>query len=282
MTRESIIGSLRVHELDAPDYHGHHALSFSQLHRCGLWTEDELQWTPHLFASKIECTDAMDKGVLTHASHYEPRKYQEMYAIRPVTDSGRLVADNTKQYAAWAAENEGKTHVSPKEHADIEGMIGAMSGSAYLSRYRANRELISTETAYCCVDPATGLEIRIKPDELRFGSGGYLINGDMKTTRAKNPAEFQHECQPYKLAYYRRYAFYRRALSIITGLPAESIRSLMLCVTNTPPHIFYPVELDPAKLDFAETQNDDAMKALAECIESGIFMPSWMKEAVIL
>ena len=273
---------LQSHELHDADYHGHHAVSFSQLQRCGLWTEDGLQWTPHLYPIPQETTDAMDRGTLTHASHYEPGKYAEMYAIRPVTKSGKLVANNTAEFGAWALENEGKIHISPSEHEKITSMIGVISGSSMLQRYRDKYELISTETAYSCVEPSTCLELRIKPDELRLTASGRLICGDLKTTKCKNPHEFQRECEVYKFAYYRRYAFYRRVLSIITGEAMEDIRVAMICVTNTEPHICYLAELREDKLNEGDMQNRDAMRELARCIETGVFMPNWMKDAVII
>jgi hypothetical protein len=275
-----ISAKLKAAEMPAAGYHQHHALAFSQLQRCGVWTIDEESWTPHEYARPIEETDAMRLGTLTHAAYYEPETITGMYAMRP-EKNGKAVKCDSKEYAEWALANEGKMHVKRDEIMHIHAMISAVNASPVVQLYdRRNACILSTETSYLTEDPCTGLAIRIKPDRLRMGPDGSLICEDLKTTRAAKPQEFRREADIH--IYHRRFAFYRNALALITGLPHERIRCVFVCVQNDEPHAAWVAEADPDKLDAAQSVNDDCMVALANCIETGVFSARWTREPVMI
>jgi hypothetical protein len=276
----SIIASLQTAELVTDDYHGHYALAFSQLQNCGTWTEDEESWTPHDYLTPIEHSDAMDVGTLVHASYYEPDCFPGMYAIRP-EKNGRTVASNTTEFVAWAIENQGKIQITKKQHGEVLRIRNAALASSVAQSYaRRNSTIVSTETPYLATDPLTGLAIRIKPDRLRLAPDGTLICEDLKTTRAPTPKEFRRECDIHK--YHRRFAFYRHAMSVITGIDPSQIRCVFIAVQNDEPYAAFVAEADPLKLDAAQKANDDCMIALAQCIKNGNFQPRWMKEPIFV
>jgi hypothetical protein len=277
---QNIVDALRAAELTTDDYHRHEALAFSQLQRCGIWTEDEESWTPHEYTTPIEESDAMRMGTVTHAAYYERDKVAGMYAVRP-EKNGRAVASNTAEYAAFALANEGRMHVTRADIMRIHAMISAVNASPVVQAYdRRNACILSTETPYITSDPCTGMTIRIKPDRLRMGPDGSLICEDLKTTRAANPREFRREADIH--GYHRRFAFYRNALALIAGLPHERIRCVFVCVQSDSPHATFVAEADPDKLDAAQLVNDDCMVTLARHIETGNFSPRWMREPVMI
>lgn len=275
-----LAAALKAAELSTDDYHHHPAIAFSQLQRCGEWTEDERQWTPHEYATPVEETEAMRLGTLTHAAWYEPEKIAEMYAIRP-EKIGKAVACNTDEFAKWALANEGKMHIRKGDLLDVHVMIEALRASPAVQSYtRKHHRLISIETPYIVTDPATGLQMRIKPDCLRLTPGGALICEDLKTTRAHKPGDFFFEARNHH--YFRRMAFYRRALSLITGEAPESIRCVMVVVQKEAPMVPFVCEVSHYDLAQGDRENHHAMVALAKCIDSGIFLPCWAKEAFVL
>lgn len=272
--------NLHRHAIPSDGYHSHEALAFSQLARCGTWTPDEEQWTPHLYREPIGSSAAMDRGTLVHAARYEPERFHSLYAVRPMKN-GRNVPSDSKEFGEWSLANAGRIVVSQSDLEEILAIADALTLSPVVSAYvRRNAAVLSTERAYLTRDPATGLALRIKPDCLRMAPDGSIICEDLKTTRATTPKEFRREAEIH--AYYRRFALYRHALSLITDLPFERIRCVFIAVGNDHPHPCWVAEADPEKLDAAQTVNDDCMTALSACIETGVFAPKWAREAIVL
>lgn len=281
----SIITALKNHELQCTtaEYHAHEALSCSQFLSAGLYTDTEEFWTPHLFAEQRKLkSKALDEGTLTHAAYYEPKSFHELYAIRPLDANGRLIACNTRAYAQWEAANAGKIHFSPKDMPDVLGMaeaVRAADESGCLKDYRSATRRISCEANYLVRCPLTGLDLRIKPDELRIHqANGTLYCDDLKTSKDVSPREFRWSCT--KFGYYRRAAWYRSVLRLITG---EDCIFRMIVVQSSAPYLVALYQVSEEKLDECERQNDASLTALAHCIDkTGDFRPAWLKGAYYL
>lgn len=280
----SIITALKNHELQCTtaEYHAHEALSCSQFLSAGLYTDTEEFWTPHLFGQKIQSTEAMDIGTLVHAAMYEPEKFHELFAVRPLTAKGALVANNTHEFAAWAAAHQGKIHISPKDLPDINGMADALhraEEAGCLKGYRRVTRRIACEQSYIARHPETGLWLRIKPDDLRVHvRNGQLCCDDLKTSDDVSPGKFRRSCD--KFGYWRRAAWYRSVLRLITG---EDCIFRMIVVQSSAPYLVALYQVSEEKLDECERQNDASLTALAHCIDkTGDFRPAWLKGAYYL
>jgi PDDEXK-like domain of unknown function (DUF3799) len=282
----SIVEKLAAAFRDMPshEYHAHPALSCSQLLACGLYDEEETRWTPQRYVAAgaddgdgdEDRSAALDLGTVVHAGYYEPLTLSSIYAVRPMKGD-RIAPTNSREYAEWALSHPGKIHLHPKDDDRAMTMLATLNGATQLDEYRS-LNIVSREKCYFVTCPHTGLELRIKPDCLRINRTGILINEDLKTTRkGVDPVQMRHTC--YDLNYFRRFAWYRYVLELITG---QRCISTLLAVQSTNPHEAAQYILNDADLDAAEAQNFAAQAALAKCIETGNFQPKWKREITVL
>lgn len=261
-------------EVTGAAYHAHEAMSCSQFLSAGLYTEDEAQWIPQDLVSPGESPsgDALDFGTVVHAAVYEQATLPAIVAVRPMKN-GRALASNTAEFGAWALAHEGKIHMHPDDYATT--MSCALAVHCRLRETfapYAALEVLSTEQAYVVDEPITGMRIRIKPDRLRMDANGVVICEDLKTTSKRcSPAQFERTCRDFN--YWRRAAFYRYALRLITGADATCT---MLVVEKSPPHGVALYEMR-SRMDEAEAQNDQTLRAIRRCIDAGDWQPAWTK-----
>jgi hypothetical protein len=285
---ESIIEALAAarREMPSREYHAHPALSCSQLLSCGLYDEEETRWTPQRYvahgADDGDDDDdddrgaALDLGTVVHAGYYEPATLSNIYAVRPMKGD-RVAPTNSREHAEWSLAHPGKIHLHPKAEGQALAMLTALQDCEPLVSYRS-LHIVSREACYFATCPHTGLELRIKPDCLRINRAGVLINEDLKTTRKTvDPTQMRRTC--YDMGYFRRFAWYRYVLELITG---ERCMSTILAVQSTNPYDVAQYILSDADLDAAEAQNFAALTALAKCIETGNFQPKWKREITVL
>lgn len=270
-------------EMSTPAYHAHPALSCSQLLSCGLYDEEETRWAPHRYAAPKADDDAdddrsaaLDLGTIVHAGYYEPATLSDIYAVRPMKGD-RVAPTNSREYAEWSLAHPGKIHLHPDADVQAQAMLASLTDCEALTDYRS-LSIVSREANYFATCPHTGIELRIKPDCLRINRSGLLINEDLKTTRkGVDPVQFRRTC--YDLGYFRRFAWYRYVIEIITG---ERCLSTALAVQSTGSYEVAQYMISEEDLDAAEAQNFAALTALARCIETGDFQPKWKREITIL
>ena len=275
----SIREALEAHRLrvTTPQYHAHPALSCSRFLSAGLYTEDESLWTPldYAFPGNPPSGDALDFGTVVHALVYEPDTLSDIMAVRP-TRGGKLVAINTQEYGEWSLIHAGKIHLHPDAWENARSCAKSVDeemefGGPHCAY--AGLEILSTEACYVVDEPITGLQIRIKPDRLRIDKSGVIICEDLKTTsKSCAPQQFGWACRDFN--YWRRAAFYRYALRLITGTDAVCT---MLVVEKSAPHRVALYEMR-TKMDEAEAQNEASLRALRRCSDAFDFTPTWAKE----
>lgn len=272
--------SLIDHQMNctAAEYHAHPALSAGQLLSWGLWSEDEGAWTPRREYPPIG-GDALDFGTLVHAGYYEPDTLPGRYACRPLTEKGRLVACDTKQYLEWASQNEGKIHIHPKDEPRVHNCVKAIHDAPAMQIYKGI-EVLSTETPYMVQCPVTDFWLRIKPDRLRLRKNLQLINEDAKTAEKSAPIDFFWHAK--RLGYFRRGAFYCYALSLITGIPVEDIRYIMIAVESEEPHRVGVYDASIGSLAEAHLQNMVCLREMRRCIDAQDYTPAWEKAPQVI
>lgn len=120
----------------------------SPLHFYNAWTET------------VETTDAMERGTFMHSLILEQDIAK--YVARPLKD-GRLIATNTKDYAAFLEANLGKTPIHPDLYNDALAILTAACANKTFMKFYINSEV---EQSVYGVHKETGLPIKARPDML--------------------------------------------------------------------------------------------------------------------
>lgn len=123
----------------------------------------ELEESPAHFFEKwqngVEPTPAMDNGNFLHSLLLE--QAIEKFVARPVKEDGSLVRSNSKEYAAFLADNEGKTPIAP----DLYNQAFEVLNAACLNKnYVKSYDECVAEVSFYSVDQETGLPLKARTD----------------------------------------------------------------------------------------------------------------------
>lgn len=240
MTDELPTGLLNI---EADDYHADRsAVSKSWL--------DQIDRSPaHLRAyldGETHETPAMVFGRLVHTAVLEPDLLSGLY-VTPPTDINRRTKVGKEEYAAWEAENESKTIVTPDQLQQAELMRDSVR------RNRAARVLLTAgdpEQTVVWRNSDTGELCKARADWLREN-----VIVDVKTTQDARPAAFARSIANYR--YDVQQSHY--------GEGFDLSRMVFIAIEKTPPYACAVYAGD----DIMRQRGHDArlrnLEAYAEC-----------------
>ncbi len=262
----------------------HHAdrtcVSFSMMKHLGKVDETGEFINPKVFKHHWDnhdpkSTKALEFGKLAHIAVYEPDRLIAEVVARPVKDDGKLHGTNTNIFKEFAAMHDGKTLVAPVDLAVVTGILAACRASPALQKLHTLTALYR-EQSIVWKDEETGLNFKIRPDQLLEGRDGWIIE-DLKTTVDATPYQFRRSC--FKYEYYRRAAFYADGVEALTGMPA---RTVLIAVTKERPFQVGVYEPAEAQLEDARRQNLEVKLELAKRFDADDWSAPWETEPMIL
>lgn len=193
----------------------------------------------------------MEFGTAVHMAVLEPELFLETYAEAPA------ISKTTKAgKEAWAAaETSGKLLLKPDELALINGIhTSVMEHPIAKKALRSNGQ---AEQSFITKDPATGIDIKCRPDYLT--DSGWVI--DLKTTLDASAASFAKSAANFR--YHVQAAFYLHTLGLCLGDAPRGF--LFIAVEKSAP---FAVQVFRASADMLQTGLEVALadlNSLAEC-----------------
>lgn len=181
-------------------------------------------------------------------------------------------AGETRRGAGWdeakaKAKAVGGVALPKKAYSNAQGAgISARSHPAmaeWLSRSEA-----WDETSIFTTHPATGLEIKCKPD-VYFPQTGMLV--DLKTTISASPDDFTRSC--FKLGYHYQAAFYRMVCRQ-AGLMVTDYFNF-IAVEKAPPFVAQHFVMEGDILSAAEQRVEQILLEIAQSRQTGEFNTGW-------
>ena len=237
--------------LDNTEYHAHPAISKShldQINRSPLH-----YWSRYIDPNRVpvQPTVAMELGTAVHMAVLEPELFLETYTTAPgiskTTKAGK---------EAWAeAEAGGKKLLKPEELDQIDRMHQSL-----LTHPGARKALKSTgkaEQSIFAVDPATGLEMKCRPDYLT--DSGWVI--DLKTTTDASVDSFSKSTANFR--YHVQAAWYLHVVQAATGERPKGF--VFLVVEKTAPFAVQVFKAGPELLEIGHAQALADLQRIAEC-----------------
>lgn len=212
----------------------------------------------------VEPIDAMDKGSFIHSLLLE--QDIEKYAARPVKD-GRLVALNTKEYAAWLAQNQGKTPIHPDLYNEALSILtAACANKTFLRAFEASDK----EVSFYAKHKATGLPIKARPDMICKHHDFIL---DVKSTSDI----MKFERQLFSLAYDVRLIHYVETIQSVTGVRVPEI--YFFAIESKAPYASKMFKLSQSATEAATAQWTQWMNEISACHSDDIW-PGFSEEII--
>lgn len=163
----------------------------------------------------IDSTSAMDNGEFLHSLVLE--QDVNKFVPRPLKD-GRLVATNTKDYAAFLDANPGKTPIHPDLfNMATECLTAFCDSKAAMNLLKDAR----VENSIYTTDPDTNLSIRARPD---IWGSGILV--DLKTTGKR--LDWSFEKTIFSSGYDVQLAHYAETILAATGEEIKEFRIIAM------------------------------------------------------
>ena len=240
----------RVEDLTIDEYHEQEAIS-SSMQNC-YRAEGPVVYEATYLTREIEHEDR-EHFRLGSAVH-------RMIAGEPV---GTLIPrevlsrSGSKAGAAWkdfAAAHSGELLLKDAELAAAERIVEAVLANAMARRLIEASDL--AEKSIFWRDAETGLERRVRPDDL---AAGVII--DVKTTRLRNPDPWRFGRAAYDLGYHRQAATYQEGVEAYLG---ERLSTTYVIVSKLPPHCVYVAGWEPDDLDLGRRQVRRVLGQLAD------------------
>jgi exodeoxyribonuclease VIII len=201
-------------------------------------------------------------GSAFHSILLEPDVFCNEFAILPEID--RRSNAGKADYAAFVAENQGKTLISVETYEIIHSMREAVVD------HGGARTLLSSdgeaENSVYWNDPETKLTCRCRPDLWR--SDNIIV--DVKTTEDASPEGFARSVAKYR--YHVQAAFYTWGIEQVIGTRPEGF--VFLAVEKKPPYAVGLYMLDPVSLEVGAREFREDINLLAKCNTTGDF-PSY-------
>jgi len=256
-------------KLTNAEYHAHPAVGHSAL--------DEFRASRKRYKARYidktlvtEPTEAMTLGSLFHTMTVEPHRTDELYAVAPVCD--RRTKDGKAAWAEFCSNSIGKTVVAADTFKQASDMVAALFAND------TARELIESagpvEESQFWVCPETGLQCKSRPDK-QVSDIAFLV--DLKSCVDATPAGFAKSAASY--GYDRQAAWYSWGHELLHGVRPNFV---FIAVEKNAPFEVGIYELSSADTDRAREQNRSALRALANCIETGQWEPQHARKIVEL
>lgn len=199
-----------------------------------------------------------------HAAALELETFSQVYAQYEGGGSRR-----TNEYKAFCAANPGKTVLSPSEWGKIRDINASMrlhpvAGPLLFAPGRCEESLTWSH-------PGTGLLCKARLDK-RLVPGLYdeHVIVDIKTYGTSNPRIIGNRVAA--LGAHLQAAHYVEGVSIVHGIPRESIRYLLIVAESASPFDVAVVELaHDGGLALGVSERERLMAQIAECTASGVW-----------
>lgn len=208
------------------------------------------------WTTPTEPTDAMDKGSFMHSLLLE--QDIDRYACRPTKD-GRLVASNTKDYAAWLAQHPGKTPIHPDFYNEALAILtAACTNKTFLKAFEA----CDKEVSFYAKHEQTGLHLKARPDMIARDFSFIL---DLKSTADI----MKFERQLFSLAYDVRLVHYVQTCQAVSGLEIPEI--YFFAIESAAPYASKMFKLSRNAVERATSQWTQYMNEVSACVADGKF-----------
>ena len=198
-------------------------------------------------------TPSMIFGTAVHAAVLEPDLFTERYVKAP--DINRRTKAGKEEYAAFQAENKGKTILPADDYATVEAMRLAVLSSP------PARKLLSggkAEQSYFWEDGQTGTLLKCRPDYLR--PDGIII--DLKTTPDGSPQAFSKSCANFN--YHMQAAVYTEG---VNALGEQADHFVFIVIEKKLPFAVACYTLDSEAVDQGRILAREAINRYSECRE---------------
>jgi exodeoxyribonuclease VIII len=240
-------------DLTNKEYHAHPAISSSDVK--AVHTKSLAHWKGKVRKE----TSAFALGSAVHALVLEPEK--NLVVRGPEDRRG-----NKWKEASFAADIEGQI-LLPEGEFDLAARIAdAAKAHPVVEQYLGDPTFVA-EASFFGIDPATGVEIKCRPD-------GYLpdygIVFDLKTTTDASPDGFPREVRKY--AYDVQAAFYLRALRA-AGYKADSF--MFIAVEKEAPFSVGVHALTDRYLEHADMIVTQTLQKISNAIAVSDFTTGW-------
>ena len=240
-------------DLSNKEYHAHPAISSSDVK--AVHTKSLAHWK---YKVRKE-SSAFALGSAVHALVLEPHK--NLVVRGPEDRRG-----NKWKEASLAADLDGQI-LLPEAEFDLAARIAdAVKAHPVAAMYLADPTFVA-EASFFGTDPATGAEIKCRPD-------GYLPDAgllfDVKTTTDASPDGFPRELRKY--AYDVQAAFYLRAMRA-AGYKADSF--IFIAVEKEAPHAVGLHAITEQYLDYADQVVTQTLQKISNAIAANDFTTGW-------
>ena len=168
-----------------------------------------------------------------------------------------LSRSGSKAGAAWkefSTDHAGELLLKASELAAAQTIVESVLANSMARRLLEASDL--AEKSIFWRDAETGLERRIRPDDL---AGGAIL--DLKTTRLRNPDPYRFGKAAYDLGYHRQAATYREGVQAYLG---EEMNCLYVIVSKLAPHCVYVAGWEPDDIDLGRRQVRRVLGRLAD------------------
>ena len=240
-------------ELTNKEYHAHPAISSSDVK--AVYKTSLAHWKGKIRRE----TSAFALGSAVHALVLEPKKN---LVIRGPEDR----RGNKWKEAQLAADIDGQILLPEAEFDFAARIADAVKAHPVAAMYLADQTFIA-EASFFGIDPATGSEIKCRPD-------GYLpevgLVFDVKTTTDASPDGFPRELRKY--AYDVQAAFYLRALRS-AGYKADTF--IFIAVEKEAPHAVGLHALTDRYLDHADMVVTQTLQKISNAVAVSDFTTGW-------
>lgn len=225
------IGSSSIVQMDKSPKHFHQA-----------WTQPA-----------SEPSTAQARGTLIHSLLLEQDIAR--YVRRPLNEKGELVRSNSKEYAAFLAENSGKVPTHPD---DFDQMYAMLTSYCENSRAMAMMRDSAIEHSVFAQDPETGLLLKARPD---IWGLGHLA--DLKSTSNIRGFERQIFTQMYDV----RLAHYAKTIEYATGEALDEF--FFIAYESSAPYCSKTFRMKSADMKAAKEKWRQLINQVAVCQKNG-------------
>jgi exodeoxyribonuclease VIII len=260
---ERLMGLVR--DLPAEQYHAIEAMSSTGLR---LFARSPWHWKNRV---PVTPTRAMLNGTLAHCAQLEPDAMAARYVVvpenapaRPTERQWNAAKSNESSTAAkaWWSEfldSVGQRQiVAANDYAITQAQLRAIAADPYLA------ELFSrgyAEASAFCIDKATGVYCKARPDWVHPIDSKRVKMVDLKTTADESPDGFSRAVTT--LGHHRQRAHYISVFEQATGL--EVVEFIFAAVTSAAPVLAVPYVLDIEDATQGEDECAELLERFAWC-----------------
>lgn len=218
-----------------------------------------LEYSKTIGAECAQPTPAQIFGSACHKYVLEMEDFDKEYAVAPLVD--KRTKAGKEEWAAFVAENEGKTVISREDYDQIFAMkIQLMKSDKVLELLHGEHE-----KTYVWKDAETGEECKIRLDCLTKFEGRPVIV-DYKTVSSCEDGVFERECRRY--GYKIQAGMYTEGLAVATDFMTDA-GFMFISQEKTPPYAVRIYQCDPGFIEQGNRQFHELLRYYHQCRESG-------------